>query len=252
MQDPASHREEESKGSVMTKASDIYTFGATLCYMLLWGDFVQGMDMAPAFNKSNLRNWQLMLGFLRGCLADNPNDRPTTETFLTLAAILKMHVRALYDYGARMPEGSWPKTGAAKEANSDTIRQPSSVYSRASDAMITPAAMVEDTRNATARKATAFPKPLVPSVTSERGIIEQDETLVRSKTPSQPRTSVLYDMVERLANNLLSNVRNVRSRKSVAAPRGSSDAVKLSADAPTPVQSPRAALVSKFSDDSDA
>lgn len=249
MQNPASHQEEESKGSVMTKASDIYSFGATLCYMLLWGDFVQGMDMQPAFSKSNLRNWQLLLAFLRGCLADNPVDRPTTETFLNLAAILKMHVRALYDYGARMPEGSWPKTGGAEDVNKDGARQPSSVYSRASDTAIKPQVVDENTHAAASRQATALLTPLPPSETSETRIVEQDE---RPKTPSVPRTSVLYDIVERLANNLLSNVRKVRSRKSVADPRCGGDAAKPSAGDPTPVQSPRNALVSKFSDDSDA
>ena len=112
-----------SKRPVMTKASDVYTFGACMCYMLLWGNYAPGADVGPAFNRSIIRRWPLLVSMLKDSLADNPEVRPSTESLFNWAATLRLHVRYLYANGVRMPDGSWaqPPPGAPDPAQAEAV-----------------------------------------------------------------------------------------------------------------------------------
>ena len=146
-----------SKMPVMTKASDVYTFGACLCYMMLWGKYKQGMDIEPAFAQSKIRRWPLLLSLLKECLADEPQDRASTETLFNWAAVLKVHIRSLYEHGARMPDGCFlqqahvdgpgnrelppplihfPQQAHVDDMGNRKLPPPSSKYSRAVDGTI--------------------------------------------------------------------------------------------------------------------
>ena len=121
---------------IMTQASDIYTFGACLCYMMLWGNYERGVPIQPAFCKSNLKRWPLLLTLLENCLVDDPQKRPLSETLFNWAAVLKPHIRRLYLAGVRMPENSYPEQIGMVGDDSSTGQSYGSTPSSELDALI--------------------------------------------------------------------------------------------------------------------
>jgi len=239
----------QNLGKVMTKASDIFSFGATAAYLLLWGDYVPGVDLGPAFGRSGIGNWPLLLALLRGCLEEDPGCRPPTESLFNLAPILRLHVRGAMACGVRM--WSWPVAHARNEAKNDAsageaswlgvAESPpllssgslkrryasfagSSIYDEdAEDALPwgddelapTPTITTPAQRDLFRPLPLAMPSPTayLPPPSELKGLPEEPRRQsVTKKLSTALRTSALYELVEGMARDLLLNVRARRSR----------------------------------------
>lgn len=248
----------QRKFQVMTTASDIYTVAATFCHMILLGGWNQNMDIDFVFWRSTLNDWGLLREFMRECLADSPKERPNTQTFLDIAAVLKAHVAASYHCGIYMPENSWPTRQAPRDVDQDANRSESTLKPQMPKLPIFPRFGTGDTSAvAGPESSAALPSHVAvlgraTPVTAIQNPIQVPRPALPSRRASvvNPRNTVLYEIVERLANQFPGFSRTSSIRRSIASRRSSR--TQSRAQNPVPLERPPPTpLVSKFSADSD-
>lgn len=98
-----------SKAQILTKASDVFTFGVCLFNMISRYEYKASVDVESEFRRSSVGHWPLLLAMLKHSLADDPKLRLRTEALFNWSPILDVHVAYLYEHGVRMPENSWPE-----------------------------------------------------------------------------------------------------------------------------------------------
>ena len=219
---------------VMTRASDMYTFGRCLWWMIDENEIKPSTDFRPAFNTSNISHWPLLLDLLTDALADKPQDRLTTSILFDWANVLNVHVQHLYQNGVRMPENLWPNPPPSKGGNRhDSVHSKPSVYSEDREV----GAENDDQASDTSGVSDFCWCPNHRSISSRH---PRPDCISKQGKPS---------------DWLLSNARATRTYDAILAAESDDTVVGCSRDALRRgwrPQSHQAELVSGFSDDSDS
>ncbi|KAK5121883.1 hypothetical protein LTR85_004454 [Meristemomyces frigidus] len=120
---------------ILTRASDIYTFGASLYCLAMARTFDNSKNvgfngheppgLANMFAETDLDQFPFVLDIMKRCLADDPADRIKTGELYAMAVNIKDLVADMYESGARMTDTSVSRW----EAQSQLSSPASSVYS---------------------------------------------------------------------------------------------------------------------------